>query len=126
MPIFSSVFFTRVLSGFAAVCRSESPDVRGPSFPGLSSSASSGGAGGWGTLTLRPNTRHKNTLEKLAGSLGVGLRDLDEGTGWGGSNPLSAEARQRTQLNSVPVTGYGAGGTEGLGGAAHQLGCAAV
>lgn len=57
MPIFSSVFFTRVLSGFEDVFGSESPDPLGTSGSWLSSSASSWGAGVCGTLTLQ--VKHK-------------------------------------------------------------------
>lgn len=52
MPIFSSVFFTRVLSGFEDVFGSESADLLGTSGSWFSSSASSWGAGAGGTLTL--------------------------------------------------------------------------
>lgn len=57
MPIFSSVFFTRVLSGFEDVFGSEFADRLGTSGSWFSSSASSWGAGAGGTLTLQSKHR---------------------------------------------------------------------
>lgn len=92
MPIFSSVFFTRVLSGLEDVFGSESADPLGTSGSWFSSSASSWGAGAGGTLTLQ--SKHK--VQKHIGS-----QDKDYLPGCMGFQTHCHGTRQVTQVNGL-------------------------